>query len=186
MEYCAARGAASRGDSGSVSSGSTFLRRSRAMEVGGGVVAVSLQPEPPFEPLVAFPSFPAPWLTRKKVSGGIRKILGLPSFTAPLEREAGSQNRRPGVWWSAYSRSQRRCAHVGNLAMPGESPPLWGSPPQPGHHVRLPRRPGQVEGGRSSSWSARLPPPWRSPPPPTTPPWAGTPADERSPREGLA
>lgn len=64
----------------------------------------------------------------------------------------------------ACSRSQRRCAHVGNLAMPGESLPLRGSSPQPGlgttcsHHAG---RAGWVDGGRSSFWSALLPPPWR-------------------------
>lgn len=76
----------------------------------------------------------------------------------------------PGVGSSAYSRSQRRCGHVGNLAMPGELLPLSGSPPQPWprHHVQLPRRPGWVEEGWSNYWPALLPPPWRSLAPSTT------------------
>lgn len=36
---------------------------------------VSLQPEPPLQPLLSFPSSPPPWLTKKKVPS-IWKILG--------------------------------------------------------------------------------------------------------------
>lgn len=58
VEYCAAKGC-ERGGSGLVSPGSTFFFHCpRAMEEEG----VSLQPEPPLQSLLSFPSSPLPAL----------------------------------------------------------------------------------------------------------------------------
>lgn len=153
----------SRGDSGSVSSGSTFLQRSQAMEGGWLLVfspsplSILFSPSPPSSPLVDKEEGFWRHCENPRVAG-FHPSSWWVKHTPPLQREVWSQNRRPGVGWRAYSRSQCRCAHVGNLAMPGESLPLWGSPPRlwPGHHVQLPHRPDWVEGGWSSSWPALL------------------------------
>lgn len=146
----------SRGDSGSVSSGSTFLQRSQAMEGGWLLVfspsplSILFSPSPPSPPLVDKEER-FWWHCENPRVAGFHPSSRWVKHTPPLQREVWSQNRRPGVDWRAYSRSQCRCAHVGNLAMPGESLPLWGSPPRlwPGHHVQLPHRPraGSREAG---------------------------------------
>lgn len=109
---------------------------------------VSLQPEPLFQPP---PPPPRLWLTKRKVFSSIRKILGLLRFYSlgHLVKCTSiiSWEKPPGlgIWgnrvrWSEYSRSLAPCAScahvVGNLAMPRELLPLWGSAtqPWPWHH----------------------------------------------------